>query len=107
MLAFTKIVPGFEDRTCGHRLHPQALDRLLNVADVHDVLEDQLTFAASVTCVDDEVEFLLFSQAEHVLEAVVRLFDGLQLEFLRDRRQHLKVPREIFTVGASGHLQFD
>ena len=107
MLAFAKIVPCFEDRASGHRLHPEALDRLLNLADVHDVLEDKLTFAAGVTGVYNDVELLLFRQAEYVLETIVCLLDGLKLEFLGDRRQHLKVPREVFAVGASGHLQLD
>ncbi len=107
MLAFAKVFPCLEDRTSGHRLHPEALDRLLDFTDVHDILEDELTFAASVTGVDNDVEFLLFSQTKHVLEAIVCLLDWLELEFLWDRRQHLKVPREVFAVGASGHLQLD
>ena len=61
----------------GHRLHPEALDGLLDVADLDDVLEDEFTLAAGITSVDDEVEVFLFGEGEDVFEAAFGLFDGL------------------------------
>ena len=107
LLAGAEVFPSFEDGIVGHRLHPQPLDRLVELADFHDVAENQLPFAAGVASVDDQIDVLALGEFEHLLEAGLGSFDRIKLELLRDRWQHGKVPWQLLAVGAHRHAQLN
>ena len=107
VVTFAEFFPRVLNRLGGHRLHPEALDGFLDVADLHDVLENEFTLAAGITGINDKVEVLLFSEGEDVLEAAFRLFDGLQFEFAGDGGEDVEFPRQVLAIGAGGHLEFD
>ena len=107
LFAGAQVLPRFEDGIVGHRLHPQPLDRLVELADFHDVAENQLPFAAGVACIDDQIDVLALGQFEHLLEAGLGSFDRVELELLGDRRQHAEIPRQLLAVRAHRHAQLD
>ena len=58
-LAFAEVFPGFLNGSGSHRLHPEAFHGLVNFPVVHDVLKDELTFAAGIASVHDLGDVLL------------------------------------------------
>jgi len=98
LLAVAQALPGFLDGARGHGLHPEALDRFVDLADLHDILENQFAFAARVAGIDDNVELLLPGEAEDVLEAIVGLLDRLEFEVVGDGREDLEIPGQVFAV---------
>ena len=107
LLFIAQFVPRLGDRVLRHRLHPQTLHRFLNATVLDDVAEDQLTLAAGVAGVDQEVDVLALGELEHLLEARLGIGLGFELEVFRDRRQHTKIPRQVFAIWSGGHLELD
>jgi len=105
--AFAQLIPGKLDRAGGHRLHPEAFHGLINLPVFHDVLEDEFSFTASITSVDDRGDLLLASEGEDVFEATFGLLDGLEGEFRGDGGKDVKFPGEVFSVGPGGHFELD
>ena len=102
-----EIAPGFENGVLGHRLHPQALDGFFDFSVFDDVLENQFTFASGIASVDDFADVLAFGELEDLLEASLGIGDGVEIEARRNRREHIKFPRQILAIRAGGHAQFD
>ena len=103
-----RLFPGLEDRVVGHRLHPEPLDRLLDVADVHDVAEDEFALAAGVAGVDDAVDVLALGELEDLLEAGFGAFDRIELEVFGDGGQDVEVPGQlVLAVAGDRHAQLD
>lgn len=63
------------DRTLGHRLQPQSLDRLGGLGVLRDVIEDQFTFAPRVTGVDQTADILALDELGQHLEPRFGLLD--------------------------------
>ena len=75
------------NRSRGHGLQPEALDRLLGLRDLDDVAENQFAFASGVAGIDQAVNFLAFEEAEEKFEAVLGFFDGLESKRCWNDRQ--------------------
>ena len=88
-------------------MHPEPLDRFVDISDVEDVLEDELAFPAGIAGVDDEVDVLATGLLEDMSKAALCFFNGLQFEGSRNSRKDVELPREVFTVRTGGHLEFD
>ena len=91
----------FPDRLLGHRLEPEALDRLPASGQLDDVVENQLSLAAGVAGIDDGGNGGILEEFLDHLEAVGRACDRLQFELLGDDRQGLELPGETL---AARHL---
>ncbi|MCY1524630.1 hypothetical protein D9M68_595730 [compost metagenome] len=84
---------GFADGGLGHRLQPQALDRLFHARILNDVAEDQFALASRVTGVDDGVHVLALGEADQQLQAFRGfLVGGAQFEFRRNHGQVREAP---------------
>ncbi len=106
-LAGAEVFPSLEDGIIGHRLHPETLDRLVDAADFHDVAENQLTLAAGVAGIDDEVDVLALRQLEDLLQAGFGVRDGIQIELVGDGREDVEIPRQLLAIRSHRHAQFD
>ncbi len=53
LLVAAQFFEGLKDGALGHRLHPEALDRLLRLGGVNDVSEDELPLAPGVAGIDE------------------------------------------------------
>ena len=82
LLALAQCLPSFLDRSCSHRLHPEAFDWLFDLTNVHYVLENQLTLSASITSIYNHIELFLLSKIKDVFKATSALFDWLKLKLL-------------------------
>ena len=107
LLGAAQVAPGFENGVVGHRLHPEPLHGLLDVADFHDVVENEFALAAGVAGIDDAVHVLALGELEDLLEAGFRALDGIEIKVLGDGREDLEIPRKLFAVGAHRHAQLD
>ncbi len=106
-LTFAEAGPGVLDRTGGHGLHPEALYGFIDLPVIHDVLEDEFTFAAGITGVYDLGDVFFTSELEDVLEAAFGLLDRLEGEFRGDGGKDIELPREVLTIGSGGHFELD
>jgi hypothetical protein len=106
-LTGAEISPRFEDRVIRHRLHPQPFDRLGDLADFHDVAENKLTLPAGVAGVDDVADVLALGELEDLLEAGLGVWDGIEIELVRDGGQDSEVPWQFLTVRPHRHPQLD
>ena len=95
------------DGSGGHGLHPEALHGFGDFPVFHDVLEDEFTFAAGITSVDDFGDVFFTSEGEDVFEAGLGPFDGLEGEFGGDGGEDIELPREVLAVRAGGHFKLD
>ena len=89
-----------------HGLEPEPLDGLFGLGVLDDVAENQFAFAAGVAGIDQAVHVLALDQAQQELEAVLGLFDGLQIKMLRDDRQMGKSPLAAFDLDAFRQAKF-
>ncbi len=105
LLVAAEILPGGDDGSGGHRLHPQALDRLLDTADLHDVAENKLPFPAGVAGIDDEVHILAFGEFEHFFQFGLRGLNRIEIELLGDGREDVELPWKFLAVRSHRHAQ--
>jgi hypothetical protein len=92
---------------CGHRLQPQALHRLAALGVLGDVIEDQLTFAARVTGVDQAGHILALDQLGQQFEPGLGLLDRLEREVRRNDRQVGERPFAALDLEFFGAGQFE
>ena len=93
------------DRCLGHRLKPEALDRLLRLGVLDDVAEDQFTFAPRVTGVHQRIDVLPLDEAQQHVEARFTTLDRTQVEMRRDDGQVGKGPLAFLYVVRFGQDQ--
>ena len=89
-----KVGEAFLDRLLGHRLEPEALDRLLAAGELDDVVENQLSLASGVAGVDDGGDPGVLQKFLHHLKAVGGSGDRLKLELLGNNGEGIELPRE-------------
>ena len=107
ILGGAQAAPGVLNRAGGHGLHPKSGDGLIDFTDLHYILDDQFSFTAGVTGVDDGNKLFFACQGEYVLQSSGRLLDWLQFKFLRDGGKNVEVPGQVFSVRAGRHFQFN
>ena len=91
----------FLDRLLGHRLEPEALDRLGATGELDDVVENQFSLAAGVAGVDDLGNLGIFEEFFDHFEAVGGSGNRLKLKGLGDDWESVELPGETL---ASGHF---
>ena len=84
----------------GHRLQPQALDRLPVAGMLHDVAKDQLALAPGVAGVDHAGHVLALQQFQQQLEPVLGALNRFDIEVRRDYRQVRERPLAAFHLHA-------
>ena len=100
------MLEGGADGVGGHRLKPEALDRLLDLCHLDEVAENEFALAPGVAGVDDAVHVGAFHQPLEELEAGLGLaVGGGQLEFLGHHREVFNLPLAAF-LQALGHAEF-
>jgi hypothetical protein len=104
LLVGAQLLEGVADRLVGHRLQPQAAHRLLALAVLHDVAEDQLALAPGIAGVDDVGHLAAPEHFRERLELVLGLLDGLEIEVRRQHRQVLEGPAAALDVEFLGAL---
>jgi len=87
-----------------HRLQPQALHRVLDLAVLLDQPEDQFTLAARVAGIDEGADVLALGQPYDGVEARLGLVQRLELEVRRNDRQVRKTPLAALHVEFFGGL---
>ena len=88
-------------------MHPEPFGRLLDVADFHDVAENEFALAAGVAGVDDGVHVLAFCEFEDLLKADFGIGFGVEIKLIRDGGEHVELPRQFFAIRAHWHAQLD
>ena len=83
----TQVGETLADRALGHRLQPQATDRLVGFGVLRNVAKNQLALAARVASIDQADNILALDQAVEQLQAVGGLLDRIQGEMRRNHRQ--------------------
>ena len=94
---------------CGgrHGLQPEAPDRFRRFRELHDVAEDEFAFAASVAGIDQVADVLALDESQQRFQPVLVLFDRLQCEFRRDRRQVAERPFAALDFLFLGHADLE
>ena len=111
LLVAAQVVEAVANRLRCHGLQPQALDGLAQAAlgaacVLLDQAEDQLTFAARVTGVDEFGHILALGLLDHGVQAGLGLVHGLEVEMRRNHRQVRKAPFAALDVVLLGCLDF-
>ena len=96
------------DRGGGHRLQPQAADRLLLGAQgmLRDIAENQFAFAPGVAGIDQAGDVLALDQAGQQAQPFLGSLDRIQGEMRRNHRQVGKAPLAALDVEFLRHRQF-
>ena len=102
---FPQSIKSFDDRAICHRLHPHALERFIHLGQHHDVTKNQLSLATGIAGIHDGVYLLVADLPQYQLESALGFFNRLQVELIRDHRQMLDAPRQLFAVRSLGHFQ--